>query len=382
MKKIGIITFHFVENSGAILQCLGLKLYLEKMGYDVYFINYIPRSLKRRNSLFVNPIRIYLKHRKNLEKRQNIAKSIYYSARSVFSNIFILRKFRVRRIFKKFRLNNFKITKEVYSLNDFKQITEDFDYIISGSDQIWNSELLGGELDPMYFIDFVSKAKKITFAASAGDILKENDLPLFKKFKNNLDQISVREKDLATQIETNFDFKTKVIPDPTILLLKDDWGKLITNHKARNQINENYVFVYSLENSPLLYNYSKFVADKLNLKIVELGFRKRIKNSILITKYDSIDFLDLILNSTYIVTNSFHGTIFSIILEKQFTSIKHSTRNKRIENILHLTGLESRMISQIDSNINDSIIDYNNLRDDVDKLRKIAIKYLENNLNV
>lgn len=124
----------------------------------------------------------------------------------------------------------------------------------------------------------------------------------------------------------------------------------------------------------------KEIAEKENLKVVELRYNKRLfsKGHIQILSAGIEDFLSLIYNARYVITNSFHGTIFSILFEKNFYTVKINGVNSRIENILNITELNNRCIENV-SEINlKEKIDFKNAKDKIEKEREHSQEFLQN----
>jgi len=368
MKKIGIITFHNVQNAGAMLQAFALKKYLETKGYEVYFIDYIQKKLLERNAIYRNPFRRAISNYRHNKNPITFLKIVIHG---IITNMFFLRRLSVQKIFDEFRQKNFKIMAlELIASTHFYAL-------IAGSDQIWNSNLIGGSLDPIYFLSFSDiNALKISYAASAGGLLSEKDLLVLPDLLKNLDYISVREKELAEQISPFTDKPVYTVLDPTLLLKKEEWLPLINKKFTHDP----YIFLYVLEENRLLYKTVEYLSKKYKLKIVELGFKKRT-SSTLVKHYDPFDFLSIIQNADYIVTNSFHGAVFSIVFEKQFIIIPHSTRNTRLENLLKSVDLLDRVIHE-DSNLDmlGDISHFSEIKNKLNVLKESSENYLKMSL--
>ena len=319
--KIGILTFHMADNYGAILQAYALKEIIKSIENDVEIINYKQHSIEKNYKIIV----FY---------KNNIFKSL-------IANIVYFRT----RIIKKRKFNNFRkmylnITSKVYK-NSYSINGKDI-YIV-GSDQVWNGNITN--YDTTFFLDFCNKSnKKISYAASIGkDTLTVKDLDFIKNNISNLDFISVRE---STVIDTLKELTNKEIVrclDPTLLINKNDWDKFIYNTK----INGNYLLIYSLTENQEILNVAKIISKKLNLNVlyindtirkVRYGFKK-------VKQVGPEDFLSLIKNAYFVVTDSFHGTAFSIIFNKDFITVPHKTTGSRMISLLNLLKLDSRIIT-------------------------------------
>ena len=302
--NVGILTFHDAHNYGAVLQAYALKTYIQKLGYNVKIINYhhetIPNGFPKSDN------------EKRWEKFNEFIKELIDYDEKTHIN-----------------------EKELEKL--------DIDFWICGSDQIWNPEITRG-FNRGFFLDFKTKGKKISYAVSMGiDRLPKEEEEKFKKAINQIDEISVREETLKQYAE---DFTTKKVTqvlDPTLLLEEADYEKLLLN----NQYGE-YILIYTLGPDERLTKIAKKVALEKNVKIIELN-DKKIENYFCeqVSEASPSEFLTLIKNAKAVVTNSFHGTIFSILFEKEFYTITRY-RNSRMRSILKIVDMEDRFIDKIE----------------------------------
>lgn len=264
IKKIYTTTFQNADNYGAILQCYALNKFLSKK-YDAYVINY-------DNEIISNPYKIIRTFSKNP------IKIIYHFIIDILN---IKDSKKRKESFEKFR-NKINFTK---SIKNFKELEyNNNDIFITGSDQVWNIKITK-KLDDIYFLNIKDcNCKKISYAASCGDLSTvseyENELE-FKNRINKLDAISVREADLANYINENMQVKPKVVLDPVFLLNKEDWFKFIGKKRL---IKDKYIFVYSLANAnKLFYKSIEKLSKETGFKIVY--FNKNIYFSF--NNYDS-----------------------------------------------------------------------------------------------
>ena len=348
MKKIGILTFHDAHNYGAVLQAYALKKYLKNLNLDVKIINYhhynIPDGFPKKRVIKEKTI-------------SNIAKHVYSSK----DHNYRWTKFDS---FIKRLIDN---EQKVYT-NEEELEKLDIDYWICGSDQIWNTEITRG-FNKGFFLDFNTKGKKISYAVSMGiPSLEEKYEKDFKNSIEKIDCLSVREESLKQYIKKFTDREVVRTLDPTLLLERKDYEELL----KENSIKEKYLLIYALGPDERLTEIAKKIANEKNLKIVELNdfkkfnyFCKQISNA------GPEDFLTLIKNAEVVVTNSFHGTIFSIIFEKDFYTITRLNRNSRMENILEIVDMKDRLISSVDDLKNVKPQDYKKA---YKKLEEEAIK--------
>lgn len=333
--KIGILTFHNAHNYGAILQAYALRTKLRNLGYDTHIVNYrnekIEKSYERKLvpkkvqvSLF-HPRTFLFNHQKQLEVKT--AQPSWEKRCEVF------RKF----IDKVILEDNI----EVIDKRELKNLG--YDAFICGSDQIWTDYLTGG-LDNVYFLDFGVKVKKISYAASkVNATFSEEDKAFFKEKLRNFTALSVREETLAKALTDICQKEVKTVLDPALLLEKKDYEKI----EAPIIENGEYVLAYFLVEDETLMQCAKWAADKLGMKLLEIHYYKqRLKNHNQIADCDPGEFLSYIKRAKYIFTNSFHGTVFSIIYQKNFFAVYD--KDARKDNLLELLELENRHIKSLD----------------------------------
>lgn len=290
MKKIGIITIHSDLHYGAALQAYGLCAYLRKQGYDAYIINYIKIP--------------------NVKYKYPFPKNIAYSLMN------LPRFIRYRKFLKPM------VTKRSYkSVEAFQKISENFDVLCTGSDQVWNPRCGGlNSINPVYFLDTNKKDyKKISYAASLGAYrYNEHEGHIISQWINDYTHISVRE-DFTKEEITRVSKYNKFIPvviDPTFLLNKEEWFPICRNIKANNP----YILIYYLDNLPLILKCAQHLKEKTGWQIITMSNKFSKLNGIdkNIHFCGPREFLGLIKNANYILTDSFHGTAFSINFSKKF----------------------------------------------------------------
>lgn len=323
--RVYTLTFNFALNYGAQLQMYALQKYLEKNEIEVSVVNYHPKWVEKRDDSF--------------------------SIKNLILKIFNAKK---RKIFEKFQNDYIHFTTYCRTIQDIEFLPQP-DCYIAGSDQIWNSDLTRG-IDKAFFLDFKTTAKKIFYAASIGiDELSIENLKLMIPMLSKCDAISVREKNLQNEMNIPEIPKTRCVLDPSFLLEKDDYLRISKNIPMKK-----YVLIYQMRTDNRCYELAKKIADKYNLSIVEIGALRK-KNGVNEVKYffGPAEFLGYFLNAEYIVTNSFHGTVFSIIFRKQFFTVELETNQMRITSLLQRLRLMDRVISSTNiQQISISNIDY------------------------
>lgn len=352
MKKIGIITIHSDLNYGAFLQAFALTTFLNNNSYYTRIIDYrkIPNSPR-----------------------------IYKFPKNIIYKIYNLpRLFRYRRFIAPLLSN-----KRYNSLEELQSFNEEFDILISGSDQIWNP-VCGGlnRINPAYFLAFASKDKykKISYGSSVGSyIYDENEKKQVRKWLNEYSHISTRESSGAIQLESIINKPVKVVLDPTLLLNKDGWLQYASSVKIKSK----YVLVYYIDELDEVVSYARIIADKFGLKVALITnmAKRHSKVDINIPHCGPAQFLWLFANATYIVTNSFHGTAFAVNFNKDFVSVIKRNSPQRAQTLLKNVGLYERLLTNIDELDNIPLnVDFKEANIKLDMLRNDSISYLLNSI--
>ena len=352
MKKIVIITIHSDLNYGAFLQAFALTTFLNNNSYYTRIIDYrkIPNSPR-----------------------------IYKFPKNIIYKIYNLpRLFRYRRFIAPLLSN-----KRYNSLEELQSFNEEFDILISGSDQIWNP-VCGGlnRINPAYFLAFASKDKykKISYGSSVGSyIYDENEKKQVRKWLNEYSHISTRESSGAIQLESIINKPVKVVLDPTLLLNKDGWLQYASSVKIKSK----YVLVYYIDELDEVVSYARIIADKLGLKVALITnmAKRHSKVDINIPHCGPAQFLWLFANATYIVTNSFHGTAFAVNFNKDFVSVIKRNSPQRAQTLLKNVGLYERLLTNIDELDNIPLnVDFKEANIKLDMLRNDSISYLLNSI--
>lgn len=368
MKKVGIITVTGGLNLGNSLQNYALQKFLSDMNIDSYTI------LDKKYCLS-KPFmwKTFLKY--NFFKRLI---ALTFNLRGYRDTLLDgLRRQENYLLFNK----NIKFAESFFEGDTFIK-KEEYDFFIVGSDQVWNPNFK--ILDKM-FLNFTDSQKKISYAASMGceNLTKKQKL-LFRNKLKDFKAISVREnkaKDLLKEVLPQKHIE--VLVDPTLLLSSEKWK--IVEKKPNWEVPKNYILTYFLGDisDELRSLIKRFLVDK-NLKIINI----LDKNNNDWYKIGPSEFLYLVRNADYVITDSFHGTVFSIIMKKQFMVIKRKLGKEgnmisRIDTLLTLFGLKEHLMSECTYKEINKILDYDNKNiDEIIKIEQMrAIKFLEKALS-
>lgn len=367
-KKIGIMTLFNCYNYGAVLQAYATFKFIKKLGCeDVEIINYE----NKYESKMKNTIRFIFSG----NKKEILKKFIQYV---VFGKNRHLKKG-----FKLFCGSLVKSEKKYKTIEELKKTN--YDILISGSDQIWNPVIFS-DLDLAYLLDFSDSAKKISISSSAGSYLfdgeyKNNFVKCLKKY----DAISVRENVLKEQLQNEIDKEIFVSVDPTLLLTREDWIEYLKPINRYNERNSKYILVYIVDANLNTYDEELMVLkERLNLPIwLITPYNFKIKNiDKNIISATPNDFISLFDSADFIITNSYHGVIFSTNFRKNFIALENHKNPVRTRDYLDKIKLVDRIVKNKEDakviNIKEMKLEYyNNLEEFV----KDTKKWIGDNLN-
>lgn len=324
--KIGILTLPIKSNYGGILQAYALVTYLRKQGYDAW-------SVRRRwNS-------------ENQSKLHKLFKQVYHTL--------IIRKFNI------FIKQYIQPQTEIIDTRDKTNalLSKGFDAFVVGSDQVWRMRHVYGA-DYNFFLDFTENinVKRIAYAASFGvdywdDTNSQKSLPIVKSLLKKFNAISVREDSGIHLCKSLFNVNAIKLLDPTLLLNKEEY---IHNFNLKI-IPKNYIAVYILDMTEEKQQIISALSQHLKLPIKHINKYSVLLEKILpncleeVNKPGIKEWIKDIAESKFILTDSFHGTVFSIIFEKQFIAIGNKRRGlTRFESLLHSFDLQSHLICKFE----------------------------------
>lgn len=310
--KIGILTFHWATNYGAVLQCYALQTYLEAIGHEVYVINYKPRHADCTLWNYIR-FRHFLHHKRYCNSKKK------------------------EKVLEVFRDRHLNLTSRVCKKTAIPNLISDFDIVISGSDQILNpSFLLNGEgrrkVSTAYFLDFPFKGKRIGYAVSFGcTIYPQKATTIASKIINQIDRIGVRENSgLDILRSMKYQNEMRVVPDPTILC----YSELFKGIEFQKPQATNYYCAYILHKEIKVAAANVFYIDEENNPLTMEAW------------------LGAITYSKGLITNSYHGMIVALLNKIPFVVLTITTgatgMNDRLSTLLHTIGFEDRICSEND----------------------------------
>ncbi len=382
MKRVGLVSCYFKNNYGSMLQAYALKIFLDNNnisnetidissnkdfsnGKKKYYLTQIFNFNFIKSKFGMVKMKFDIKLSKKLRNNINIRNNKY----------------------KEFRKNfNLSITTKNYQeLNDLAK--NNYSSVIVGSDQLW---LPVNVVADYYTLNWVPEnINKISYATSFGvSNIPKKYYDKYNTFLNKINHLSVREESGLKIIKDIANRDAKLVCDPTILLTKEEWEEIAIKERI---IKEKYILCYFLGNNIEHYKFAERLREKTGYKIVSLNHADEyVKYA---DKYADIipynigpkEWLNLIKNAEYVCTDSFHGTVFSLIYNKIFfnfrrynSKVKGST-NSRLDSLLNIANVNKERILTGSENIEKVLkykIDFNKVNDNLNKFRKESQEWL------
>lgn len=361
--KIAIITRHAVSNYGSVLQTLATQEIIQKMGHECKIIDYI-----RKDETYYSVEKTLLKNKTNWNGNF-LKRSIYLLLRTPETVI-------AGKKFEKERRALLNLTVPFHDVNQMESLNLEYDMFVTGSDQVWGPTCCG-EIDPAYFLSFVSsKEKCISYAASFGRTeFTEKVLACYKSLISNYKHLTVREGN-GLEVLASLGFESCQVLDPTLLLSKKDWAKWEKDIKYKN-----YILVYQLHNDPNLDVYAKKVADKMGLPLIRISvaLHQMSRNGHFVWCPSVGEFLSYIKNARCLITDSFHGTAFAINYNTNFVEVLPNNKTEiRNKSILFMTGLTNRILKDFNNtDLADQFIDFNHANSLISQWREKSKRILQ-----
>ena len=329
MKKIATITFHASYNYGSNLQAYALQEYVKKLCNN----NCEYKIINLRTDIQKNMYKSCFE-RDGLKNK--IKRIVYFNQKKS-----LMKK---KECFERFINEQLNLTEEFNTLDQIKNANLDYDYYISGSDQLWNLE--AKDFDWANYLEFTNIGKKISYAASFGPKAQCWNEEEKKRVKEDLlkyDTISVREQGSFKNVKELTGKNPEINIDPTMLLSKEDWEKVIPQEAI---VKKDYILLYNLKGDKEIFKIAKSVSRELKMPIIVTRKGYKIETIYRFKKkYDvgPIEFLNLLKNAKLVLSSSFHGTVFSVLFNKPFFAI-NGAKDFRIRTLLEKMKLENRTV--------------------------------------
>lgn len=371
--KLGILTQPLKDNYGGLLQAYALKTSLERLGHKIEIINRL-RDTVSLNYRLKQAIRDVIGRVPKFKPTENQQDLISQNTR-----------YFVQKYIK-------DISAPIYTSVGLKAIADEYDGFVVGSDQCWRPRY--SPQISNYFLDFVDDPDTIciSYAASFGVDTWEFTAKQTASCKTNIHKfkaISVREKDGIKLCEKYLGVTAVHVLDPTMLLKRDDYQFLIDNENEKSS--DEKLLHYVLDKNSEKEELINYVADSLGYKIFSAHQKCKPNPKTIINIEDCIypkvtTWLNAFNQAEFVITDSFHGTVFSLLFNKPFLVIANESRGKsRFESLLQLVGLEGRLISKIEMFDKESVrclpeIDWDSVNMIIEKERERSLNFLKSNL--
>lgn len=326
--KVAIITYHRAYNYGSALQAYAFNKYLRNIGIECETIDYLT---ERQNDLY----RLFEKNKSLLAVCRNIQSFMY------------LKKLKIHKArFDEFLTAYLPMTAQQYHKpSELDKLNDEYDYFICGSDQIWNP--LTVDFDQSYLLSFVKNKKKcVAYAPSVAiNRIPDEYNELFFDSLQNYKALSTREKSGSNIISNIVGRKCEVVVDPVLLLSPKEWSDI-----AEDIPYKDYILGYYIGNVDGMRGFADKLRNKTGKRVIVIYKNLRDFKYKTVKAYDAgpREFVGLVRNASYIVTNSFHAAVFSLIFKKNFwvftDSNNPNSSGSRIENILEVVGMSNRIL--------------------------------------
>ena len=364
-RTCGIVTFHSAHNYGSVLQSYAMVKTMCRLGLDAELIDF-----RHPHTTDMYEWRLWTRY-----------KNWRWNVKDFFLRGLCGIGKKREKVFKDFIDRQLPKSARVSSRTDID--AKKYDVLVCGSDQIWN-KVSTGENDPIYFLDFGDTRRKFSYAASAGSSpFPEKDYAKYKTYLSHLQSIGVREEWLRNYLEHEFGLQAEVNPDPTLLLDKEEWAAIEVPYAG---LPAKYLLVYTLAKATLTLAFAQRMAEKLGLPVVQICNSREWKGKAKPgADYNLMDaspqqFLWLFHHAEFVVSNTFHGNMFSVIFRKDFVHYDVNGNDSRITTLHTAIGLHrSRMIKHPEE-MESSHIDYARVEENIKAYAHKGLAFIKKNI--
>ena len=361
-NTVGLVTYHKALSYGACLQAYATAYVIEnKLDCEVEFIDYENTYESRQKNWG------FLKDGSFKEIVMTLAK------RFIFKN----EKCK-NRAFEDFLKYQHLSSIHTTNINDLNSL--DYDILVVGSDQVWNSNI-SNELDGVFLLDFAQPRKRISFASSMGGYtFNQSEKNYFQKCISQFNHISVREEYTRQQVQELTNKDIRILLDPTLLISGDSWRKMLEQQRIYYKYPKNsYILAFTIgvidENVIKSYAY---YSKKLKSPIYRIMLNTHKPHGIdkVISGATPYEFIELIDNAKFVITNSFHGTAFCINMNTPFVQIPVKNNNQRMSELLNFVGLSQQALTNDFDSISTEV-DFSKSNEILSLKREDDLKWLE-----
>lgn len=358
--KVGIITFHFVNNFGGALQAYALKCACEECGCEAHLIDYRQWFIR-----FTDAVRMF---------------PIVKNPKVIISGLKTMH-LRVgrRRKFKSFQMQYLSLSRTYYTSRELMNDPPGYDKYICGSDQIWNTFITCGIESPYYLAFEKDPHNKFAYAPSFGvSSVPARHLNAIKQYLNDLGDISVREREAIDTVRKLTGREVKQLMDPTFLVSQEKWVQLSEKANVRIPFDK-YILVYIMQKDDTVYEYARRLKEELDIPVIEIGrygYRAPFVDHCIVN-LGPLEFISLFRNATHVCTNSYHGIIFSIIFEKNVCIIPCKRFQSRIASLTDLFEIQLAKDGDLELDVS---YDRTKTSEIISRERTRSFDYLKKNL--
>ena len=360
--KVSLITLHRITNFGSMLQTYATQTAIEKCGHTVEVVDYVPEGMSFFRAVFP-------------KGHQSIVKRLIKFLPLLAVNTV---QFGIVDHFMKRHIHVSKRRYRCYQ--DLLAHTPQADIYVSGSDQVWNTQNNNPPDDlKAYYLQFAPEGTtRVAYAGSFGKTdFSDEEKQTIHGWLDTYDAVSVREDTaLDTLKSVGIDGGVHVV-DPSLLLTADEWRAFCDKPAPK----DGYVFIYNLNRNKVVEELALAIARKNGWRVVNfadsLEFVAGAENRLVNT---AKDLLRYVANANFVVTDSFHGTAFSLNFERQFLCVPAPKYNSRLESILRQTNLlDTRLVTSVEDGLNaaETPIDHEAVRPSFDAAREAAREWLK-----
>lgn len=366
MKQVCIVTFYNSLNFGSRLQALGLARSIDKLGYEARFLRYF----KARLFTIKHPHMVYARICKRLAKKKNkeFFEPVPYQASDA-------RRERMAQ----FTKDNYR-EMTIASDGQWKETIKKGTIFMSGSDIIWNPAL---GYPSYYFLDFASYAKQpcVAYASSVGALeLPKKYHKAYRRILNRFVAIGVREKATIDMLSKVVDNRLTKVVDPTLLLTSEEWDAFADKAQYSEKIEDRFIFCYFVMNDQKYWDYAKMVQEQTGLQVVVLPMHHLDEQQpfTIIKDGTPYEFIDLIRRAEFVLTDSFHISVFSVQYKKEFYLLRRDRKaeDAKFDELLGRYNLKDRVITDKTKFERKPEIDYDGAHEILNRDREESKRFL------
>ncbi len=366
MKTVGTISYNIYcnfTNYGSALQTWALHQAIKKSGHKPILVDYCPTILEHKDPL--NPFG-------NMWDKDEVSKRMVELTMPAIRVNYLK--------FDRFYHERFTRTGEKYTSANFDAVLHDeqLDGFVCGSDTIFCPDEFG--FDDGYYANYPSmRGRSVSYAASFGDPhFTEETYQILNERIQNFKALGIRENRMIPYLRMHSDVPVHKTVDPTLLLTAEDYQPIIAQRPAT----EKYLLLYSRRYSQQMEAYAEKIAKENNWKIIEISLRAVNAERGHIMAYDAgvEEFLSLVKHAEYVVTNSYHGMIFSVQFRRPFVVFSREQCDNKIDELLELMGIMKKKFytgEEVDQET-----DYDTVHDKLSKARVNSFRFLQQELEL